>query len=101
MVELSNTTVNTTFSITSGDIVITGSAVISRDNKVVNLNSGSIAKGEKNICNGFYASREMEDKLYYSFDRVDIAEFAEVAPVLQGLDTQIVEELLAASKTDE
>ena len=98
MLELSNTTVNTAFSIKNGGVVITGTAVISRENKVENINGGSIVYNEESICDGFNAIRT-NDILVWDMRRLHLEKFTpEVQNTLTSLESQIVAELKAANE---
>lgn len=98
MLELSNTTVNTAFSIKNGGVVITGTAVISRENKVENINGGSIVYNEESICDGFYAIRT-NDVLVWDLRKLHLEKFTpEVQNTLTSLESQIIAELKAATE---
>lgn len=92
MVTLTDTTVHTSFSYNAGGIIITGTAVINRNNNVTNIDGGNIAKNGKNVCNDFRAYEE-NGTLKYTFNKVDIDNFADVIPMLQALPASIVADL--------
>lgn len=98
MLELSNTTVNTAFSIKNGRVVIIGNAVISKDNKVETINGNSIVYNEESIANDFSA-RRTNDVLVWNFRDLELVKFtAEVQNTLTSLESQIVAELKAATE---
>ncbi len=98
MLELSNTTVNTAFSIMNGGVVIIGNAVISKDNKVETINGNSIVYNEESICDGFYAIRT-NDILVWDLRRLHLEKFTpDVQNTLTSLESQIIAELKAATE---
>ena len=92
MVTLSNTTVHTSFSYEANGVVITGTAIVDKDNKVTNIDGGNISKNSKNVCRDFRAYEE-NGTLKYTFNKVDIDNFADVIPMLQALPASIVADL--------
>lgn len=96
MVTLSNTTVHTSFSYEANGVVITGTAIVDKDNKVTNIDGGNISKNSKNVCRDFRAYVE-NDTLRYNFTGVEVANFAEAIPMLQVLPESIVADLAGKS----
>lgn len=96
MVTLSNTTVHTSFSYEANGVIITGTAIVDKDNKVTNIDGGNIAKNGKNVCREFRAYEE-NDVLKYNFNGVDVANFADAIPMLQILPESIVADLAGKS----
>ena len=98
MVELSNTTVHTSFSYKADGVVITGTAIVNKDNKVESIDNGNIVKNDKNVCNRFSASIQPDGTLAYEMRGVDVANIASVIPMLEILPQSITADLAKQSK---
>lgn len=88
MVELSNTKVHTAFKHISGEIEITGNAVMGKDNAIDSIN-GDIKRGTERVC-GFNAYKGVENKLQYSINTTDISKICEVIPALEGIEASVI-----------
>ena len=98
MVELSNTTVHTSFSYKADGVVITGTAIVNKENKVESIDNGNIVKNDKNVCNRFSAYIQEDGTLRYNMQGVDVANIASAIPMLEILPQSITADLAKQSK---
>lgn len=98
MVELSNTTVHTSFSYKADGVVITGTAIVNKDNKIESIDNGNIVKNDKNVCRRFSAYIQEDDSLRYDMQGVDVVNIAAAIPMLEILPMSIIADLAGQTK---
>ncbi|MBO7305221.1 MAG: hypothetical protein J6U47_00655 [Bacteroidales bacterium] len=96
MVELTNTKVHTAFKHISGEIEITGNAVIGKDDVIESI-YGDIKNGVERVC-GFSAYKGIDGKLQYNINTTDISKICEVIPALEGIEASVIVALKEGEK---